>query len=445
MATDAPAVPAKDVKEIIVIGASFAGFATAHSILRFITPALPNKGTDYHVTLIDRDATWFNRVPAPRAIVSEKLLSLNKLLLPVVDGFKEHEKNNNFTFIQGRATELNSAARTVSIIKPDGTTETLSFYALVFATGGASPSPILGTQVLGGQEKSVEAIEAFRAKVPEAKNIVIAGGGPAGVETAAELGEYLNGKPGWFASEPKNLKVNITIVTNGKQLLPVLRPALAQKAEVDLKKVGVKVIYETSVVSTLPDRAGRLDVTGQDISEVTAPTKVTLSNGETLDADLYIPAYGLTPNTDWLPKEILTSKGKIAADKFMRVPAAGPRIYAIGDVAQYGEDPSVGGIVEMMWAVPVAVTNIKRDLLHDSIPDEDAKKAVSGKDRPFEFKPGESQLVPIGTSNGVGAFFGWRIPAFIVWLLKGRDFMTSMENPHPSAGFYKKESKWKYM
>ena len=43
-------------KEIFVLGASFAGFSTTHSILLFILPALPNKGADYHVTLIDRDA-----------------------------------------------------------------------------------------------------------------------------------------------------------------------------------------------------------------------------------------------------------------------------------------------------------------------------------------------------------------------------------------------------
>jgi hypothetical protein len=45
-----------ETKEIIVLGASFAGFSTTHSILRFILPALPDKGADYQVTLIDRDA-----------------------------------------------------------------------------------------------------------------------------------------------------------------------------------------------------------------------------------------------------------------------------------------------------------------------------------------------------------------------------------------------------
>ena len=161
--------------------------------------------------------------------------------------------------------------------------------------------PNSGHTSFGRSEKSVEAIEAFRAKVPEAKNIVIAGGG---VEVAGERGEFLNGKPGWFTSESKIIKTNITVVTSGKQLLPALRPSLGTNAEGYLKKVGVKVIYGTSVVSTVPERAGRLDAAQTSIEDVTAPAKVTLSNGEVLDADLYIPAYGLIPNTDWLPRSI---------------------------------------------------------------------------------------------------------------------------------------------
>jgi NADH dehydrogenase FAD-containing subunit len=433
-------------KEIIVLGASHAGFSVTHSILRFILPALPNKGADYHVTLIDRDAIWFYRISAPRLITSEENMPFAKVMLPVIDGFKEHEDSNKFSFLQGRATSFESNARTLSVLKSDGTTEVVPFYALVFCIGASSQSPILGTQVLAGQEKSVEAIKAFRAKLPEAKNIIISGGGPAGVEVAGELGEFLNGKPGWFTSEPKTIKTNITVVTSGKQLLPALRPSLGTKAEGFLKKVGVKVIYETSVVKTFPERAGRLDATQTSIENVTAPAKVTLSNGEVLNSDLYIPAYGLIPNTDWLPKKYLTADGKLAADTYARLPAAGPRVYAVGDVAKYG-GAGTGGFMEMIWSVPTAITNIKRDLLHDALEDEDAKKTTDtkGKDRPFDLKPNESQLVPIGKTNGVGAMFGWQVPSFFVWLIKGRDYMTSKESSHPKGGMFTKESKWNDM
>jgi NADH dehydrogenase FAD-containing subunit len=442
------AAPTSTKKEIIVLGASFAGFGTAHSILRHVLPSLPNKGADYHVTLIDRDSTWFNRVPSPRVLTTEKLLSIDKVMLKepqtASNGFKEYKgiSAEQYSFVQGLATKLDGANQTLTIEKPDGSSEAIKYHALIIATGAASPSPVLGVQPLGGSEVSAKAIEAFRAKLPEAKSIVIAGGGPAGVETAGEIGHFLNGSAGWFGKEPKAKKAKITLVTNAKQLLPILRPALAKKAEVLLKKVGVDVVYETSVVSTLPERAGRVDVSGKDITEVTAPTKITLSNGEVLEADLYIPAYGLSPNTAWLPKEILTEKGKVAADQFLRVPNAGPNIYAVGDVANY-DGKGIGGVLELMWgSVPVLITNLKRDLLKDSASDE---KKETGRDRPFEFVNGESQVVPIGRSTGVGALFGWRIPGFFIWLIKGRDYMTGMPNSHPEGMMFKSESKWKEM
>lgn len=33
--------------------------------------------------------------------------------------------------------------------------------------------------------------------------------------------------------------------------------------------------------------------------------------------------------------------------------------------------------------------------------------------------------MPIGRSKGVGAVFGWKVPSFLVWLIKGRNFMIS--------------------
>jgi apoptosis-inducing factor 2 len=271
------------------------------------------------------------------------------------------------------------------------------------------------------------------------------------VETAGELGHYLNGKAGWFSSEPKNIKTAITLVTSGPRLVPILRPALGKKAETYLNKVGVKVIYNTSVNATVPERAGRLDEAQESIENVTAPATVTLSDGQVLEADLYIPAYGLIPNTEFLPKTFLTDKGKVAADKFLRVPAAGPRVYALGDVASVEDTGNAGGIFELFTALPVVVTNIKRDLLHDAnvATDEDEEEGKKthagppGKDRPFEYKPSETLVVPVGQSNGVGAVFGWKLPNFVVWLLKTSNYLTFMENPHPKGGLFKSESKWK--
>ncbi|KAI4252691.1 MAG: hypothetical protein L6R42_007868, partial [Xanthoria sp. 1 TBL-2021] len=245
--------------------------------------------------------------------------------------------------------------------------------------------------------------KGFRKALPTASHIIIAGIGPAGIETAGELGEYLNGrKGGWFGSSSP--KVSITVVTAGSKILPALRPTIAEKAEEYLAAVGVTVIKNARVKSVMPI--------------------VTLDNGKTLEADLYIPATGTTPNTNSSHESLLAADGRITTNPTtLRVDEAGPRVYAIGDVANYSP-PTIHHILE---AVPVLCTNLKRDLLHvlDGFGKGERRNNTAG-DRTFKADLRESQLVPIGKSKGVGAAIGWVLPSYAVWAIKGRDYWLWM-------------------
>ena len=148
---------------------------------------------------------------------------------------------------------------------------------------------------------------------------------------------------------------------------------------------------------------------------MTSKATVTLENGKTLDADLYIPAFGTRPNSSFISKELLTSDGRVETNpSTLRVDRAGPRIYAVGDVASYAR-PAIHLILN---AIPVVCVNIKRDLL---LAAGKAETSVA-KDRTFKEDTRETQLVPIGKSKGVGAAMGYQIPSFLVWLIKGRDY-----------------------
>jgi hypothetical protein len=67
-------------------------------------------------------------------------------------------------------------------------------------------------------------------------------------------------------------------------------------------------------------------------------------------------------------------------------------------------------------AIPVLNANIKRGLLIA------AGQEVKGEDRLFNEDKRETNLVPIGRSKGVGAVMGYKVPSFLVWLIKGRDY-----------------------
>ncbi|KAK3073344.1 hypothetical protein LTS18_014452, partial [Coniosporium uncinatum] len=353
----------------------------------------------------------------------------------------------------GSATSMDTAARTVTIAAigagglGEGKEQTLPYHALIIATGTKTASPMMSLcSETATHETVITALQRFHAQLPSAKSIIIAGGGPAGVETAGELGEQLNGIAGWFRSRPKEIKVKITLITGDEKLLPALRPALARKAESMLNKVGVDVIYSQRVTSVAPEGAGTLEFQEKEQEEKNqngpTPTTVTLQDGTQMQADLYVPATGVGANTSFAPKDILTEKGFIETnEKTLRVDAAGERVYALGDVGSYTR----GGILDIFDAVPICLTNVKKDLLAYAKAAEDERLAlkVKGPDRVYKPNLKETQLVPIGTKWGVGAVFGWRLPSFMIWLIKGRDYMAS-NAPKLTFGYkWIKESKWK--
>jgi hypothetical protein len=166
-------------------------------------------------------------------------------------------------------------------------------------------------------------------------------------------------------------------------------------------------------------------------------TSLELDNGETLSADVYIPAMGLTPMSGFVPETLRDAKGYVRTnEKTLRVDEAGARVYAIGDVGSYSEN----SIVEIYDSIPVLGTNMKRDLLA-AHSDVDAKAA--GPDRVFKLGMVNTQLVPVGRSRGVGNLLGWTVPSFLVWLIKGRDYMAWSAKDTLTGKKWAKESTWK--
>ncbi len=126
----------------------------------------------------------------PRALISDDMFPQQKLFVDIPQAFEQYPKDS-FLFIEGTATRLDHGNRTVFINLSTGNIEALDFYALVIATGASTPSPLHGLN--RDFEYLRKSWSAFQEALPKARNIVIAGGGPAGIETAGELGEYLNG------------------------------------------------------------------------------------------------------------------------------------------------------------------------------------------------------------------------------------------------------------
>ncbi|MCD6114604.1 MAG: FAD-dependent oxidoreductase, partial [Thermoprotei archaeon] len=144
----------------------------------------------------------------------------------------------------------------------------------------------------------------LKEKVNEASSIVIVGGGLAGVEIANELVEA---------------GYKVTIVESLKHILMLnFDEDFAIKVENYLKDKGVEIVTNVSIASF--EGNGKLE-------------RVTLSNGERIEADVAIITTGIVANVELAEKSGLqTTHYGVKVDPFMLT--NDPRIYAVGDCAE---------------------------------------------------------------------------------------------------------------
>lgn len=388
---------------IVILGGSYGGVSIAHYVLKHVIPVLP-LDKPHKVILVSTASQAMCRPACPRAMISDSFFDQSQLFVSIEKQFLRYD-TEHFRFVHGTATRLDHENRNVVVDLAKGGTEDIDYHALVVATGALTPSPLLGMN--GDVDELKSQWKSFREALPNATSIVIAGGGPAGIETAGELGEYLNGRAKFMSSKLKNPKVSITVVTSGSNILPALRPGLAMKAEGYLAKVGVMVTKNTKVKSVGSD-----DELADSYGEKTI---VHLDSGESLDADIYINATGTSPNTSFVDKSLLSPDGRVETNhSSLRVDKAGPRVYAIGDASSYAR-PAIHILIE---AIPVLGANIKRDLLLAAGKEE----SLVSQETSFTEDRRETQLVPIGKGAGVGSAKGHVVPSTAVWAIKGRDY-----------------------
>jgi len=138
------------------------------------------------------------------------------------------------------------------------------------------------------------------------RDIVIAGGGPVGVE---------------FVTICHALGAKVTLVDRGTRLITAMDGEVSQHMEGLFSKWGIAVQFGATVESVAAKDAG---------------LEVVLSTGQRLSPDTLLFAAGRIANTEGLGLEALNveldSRGRIVVDKNFRTSA--PGIYAAGDVVR---------------------------------------------------------------------------------------------------------------
>ena len=255
-----------------------------------------------------------------------------------------------------------------------------------------------------------EEVSLMRGEIPDSKlTFVVIGGGPTGVETAAELHNLVHEA---LAPDYPNIdpyRVRIFLLEGLDHILAPLDPALRRAAQARLVNQRIEVR------------------TGTMAEEITADC-VKLKGGDTIATENVIWTAGNRPNIalDDLADLPVDERDGIKVDEYLRVEGYS-NIWAIGDCAAVPDitEENGPGIPPTAQAATQEGKAVAKNIL----------AAIDGREdelEPFEYRP-LGTLVELGSDFAVNEVMGVRftgIPAAIFWRLA---YLARLNSPQSKA------------
>lgn len=298
-------------KHILIVGGGFAGINLIKSL---------RNDKRFKITLVDKNNYHF--FPPLIYQVATSFIEASNISYPFRKLFSTHK---HVKFHMGSLIRINTDDKTI-----ETDTGNLTYDYLVLALG--TESNFFGMENVKKHALPMKTIEealylrnhilltleeAARNKdikqVEKLQNIVIAGGGPTGVELAgmlAEMGKYIAKK------EYPEIKLglsNLYLVDALPSLLSPMSNLAKETAYNTLRELGVKII---------------LDVFVKDYVD----SKVILSDGKTIATETLIWTSGVIGReVPGLPDQSITKGRRILVDAYNRVEET-ENIYALGDL-----------------------------------------------------------------------------------------------------------------
>lgn len=300
------------LKRIVIVGGGFAGLNLANKLANY---------NAYLVTMVDKNNYHF--FPPLLYQVSTAFIEASNISYPFRRMF---QGKPNLSFYMGELININLTANTI-----DTGNGTLAYDYLVLAMGTetnyfgmenvkrrALPMKTIDDALQLRNHILLRLEEAARSRDVREKekfrNIVIAGGGPTGVEIAgmlAEMASHIISKD--YPTARRGIG-KIYLIDALNTLLTSMSKKSQEEAHKVLRKLGVIILLNTSVKDYVDD-------------------KVILSNGESIVTATLIWASGvIAREAPGLPAEVIARGRRIIVDEYNRVKGL-ENIFAIGDLS----------------------------------------------------------------------------------------------------------------
>jgi NADH dehydrogenase FAD-containing subunit len=352
-------------KKVIVVGGGYTGTTAAKELdgLCDVTLITPNDQLEHKWAYMRASVVsgWekVTRVPL------DKLLKRGKI-------------------IRGSVTAVSDGSVTLASGK------VLTADSIILAHGYGTANLPGGTPTTTTDSASFMAYLKEKQKaVSAAKTILIAGGGPVGVELAGEIiAQYPN-------KSVKLVHSRSTLLSNSQ---PPMSEKMTTKLTSAMQEMGVEVILNAKVTN-LPSPAG-----GDGF--VHGKQSYSLSNGTTIDADLAVVCIGGEKQESNIVASV-DKDNRVKVLKTLQVEGM-PTVFCVGD-ANNVKETKLGYYGQMQAAV--AVKNIQK-LAQDK---QLAEYKPSGGEAEFG-----TMFIPLGPKRGVGGAGKNVMGDFLVSKIKGK-------------------------
>lgn len=393
-------------KHIVVVGGGFAGINFIKSL---------GNDSRYHVTLVDINN--YNFFPPLIYQVATAFIESSNISMPFRKMFKRH---NNFSFHLGKLQNINSANNTI-----ETDSGTLPYDYLVLAVGtetnyfgmeavkkNAFPMKNI-TDALAIRNKILLCLEEYIQYKDDPNreaylNIVVAGGGPSGVEISGMIAELSDRIIRKEYPELAGLKPKIHLVDAAPVLLGPMSKVAQQEAKEVLEKLGVEITLNVAVKDYQNDT-------------------VVLGDGKEIKTKTLIWTSGvIARELPGLPTEKFGRGRRVLVDQFNAVQGY-DNIFAIGDICLQTTDPNFpNGHPQLAQVAMQQGTLLAKNIV---------AKDSNGNLKPFSYWDKGSMAV-ISRYRAVADLPKFSFKGFFAWLT------WLLIHLIPIAGF---RNKWKLM
>lgn len=379
------------MKEVVIVGGGFAGVNLAKKLI--------NK-EGIHVTLVDKNN--YNFFPPLLYQVATGFIEVSNITYPFRKMFAG---KNNVSFRMASLVKINSKEKKVILDNGE-----LYYDELVIATGTESnyfgienvrknaipmktiedATTLLNTIMKRAEEATIEENLEEKSRL---STIVIAGGGPTGVELAGMLAQIKKNTMVKEFPELADQDLNIFLVDAINVVLGPMSPKSQKYTYETLVKMGVKIMLGKQVKDYIDD-------------------KVIFADGTEIPTKMLIWTAGVSAKTfEGMPVERYGRGKRLLVDQFNQV-IDEPNIYAIGDTCLQTTDKNFEqGHPQLAQVALQQGKNLAKNFI-----------AMQNKQNltPFSYN-NQGSMAIIGRSKAVAELtfpklFLKGFPAFLAWL-----------------------------